>query len=92
MQLEYTQPDQLMNTMNFENPADASRNHASSFVSSNKSSGGTTAQKKSAKPLKPPKSAKNGKLPKDLKQKGRSQFFGNNPKTTKGHQKILFTE
>lgn len=92
LQLEYTQPDQLMNTINFEKQMDASRNHASSFVSSNNLSGGATTQKKPCKPNKPPKSAKNGKLAKDMKQKSRGQFFGNDPKTTKGHQKILFTE
>ena len=92
MQLEYTQPDQLMNTINFENPADGSRNHASSFLSSNKSSSGAPAQKKPGKPLKPPKSVKNGKLPKDMKSKNRNRFFGNDSKTTKSHQKILFCE
>lgn len=81
-----------MHTINFENPADGSRNHASSFVSSNKSSGGTAAQKKSCKPLKPPKSVKNGKLPRDMKHKHRGQFFGNEPGTTRGHQKMLFPE
>ena len=36
---------------------------------------------------------KNGKLPKDLKQKGsRSQYFDQQPQTTRGAQKILFTE
>ena len=92
MQLEYTQPDQLMNTINFEHVGEGSRNHASSVVSSNKSSSGATAQKKACKPLKPPKSVKNGKHPNTMKQKGRGQFFGNEPKTAKGHQKILFAE
>lgn len=92
LQLEYTQPDHMMNTINFEHQAEGSRNHASSFVSSNKSSSGAPAQKKPCKPLKPPKSVKNGKLPRDMRQKSRGQFFGNEPGTTKGHQKILFTE
>lgn len=91
LQLEYTQPEQLMNTINFD-PVNDSGNRVNSFVSS---SSGAPAQKKqqSQKPLKPPKSVKNGKLPKDLKQKGsRSQYFDPQPQTTKGNQKILFAE
>lgn len=86
------QPDKLMNTMHLDNGIDVNGHHGGSFVSSNKSSSGAINTKKSVKPQKPPKSVKNRKLPKDPAQKGRTQFFGNEPKTTKGSKKILFGE
>lgn len=50
MQLDYTQPDKLMNTIHFDNGIEVSGHKGGSFVSSNRSSSGAIATKKSAKP------------------------------------------
>ena len=50
MQLDYMQPDKLMNTIHFDNGNEIGGHQGGSFIESNRSSSGAIVTKKPAKP------------------------------------------